>query len=114
MVLIDPPYEVKGDYRRVEQVLLEALRHFATGTYLGPREIPAGHYHPRVKGDMEMITALVEAMETAAEKFLRFGMVPAEMQPADGLRRVEVVDEGEDEVEEIQGGPRPLMTPDVD
>jgi hypothetical protein len=41
-------------------------------------------------------------------------MVPAEMQPADGLRRVEVVDEGEDEVEEIQGGPRPLMTPDVD
>jgi hypothetical protein len=56
----------------------------------------------------------IEAMETAAEKFLRFGMVPAEMQPADGLRRVEVVDEGEDEVEEIQGGPRPLMTPDVD
>jgi 23S rRNA (adenine2030-N6)-methyltransferase len=34
VVLIDPPYEVKGDYRRVEQVLLEALRHFATGTYL--------------------------------------------------------------------------------
>jgi nucleoid-associated protein YgaU len=56
----------------------------------------------------------IEAMETAAEKFLRFGMVPAEMQPADGLRRVEVVDEGEDEVEEIQGGPRPLMTPEVD
>ena len=56
----------------------------------------------------------IEAMETAAEKFLRFGMVPAEMQPKDGLRRVEVVDEGEDEVEEIQGGPRPLMTPDVD
>ena len=55
-----------------------------------------------------------DAMEVAAEKFLRFGMVPAELQPADGLRRVEVVDEGEDEVEEIQGGPRPLLTPDVD
>ena len=55
-----------------------------------------------------------EAMEIAAEKFLRFGMVPAELQPADGLRRVEVVDEGEDDVEEIQGGPRPLMTPEVD
>ena len=55
-----------------------------------------------------------EAMEIAAEKFLRFGLVPAELQPEDGLRRVEVVDEGEDEVEEIQGGPRPLMTPDVD
>ncbi|MFV0358733.1 biosynthetic-type acetolactate synthase large subunit, partial [Tropicimonas sp.] len=38
---------------------------FATGTYLGPREAPKGHYHPRVKGDIEMITELVAAMETA-------------------------------------------------
>ena len=55
----------------------------------------------------------IEAMEIAAEKFLRFGLVPPEMQPKDGLQRVEVVDPGED-VEEINGGPRPLLTPDVD
>jgi hypothetical protein len=56
----------------------------------------------------------LEAMEIAGEKFMRHGLVPREMQPKDGLRRVEVVDEGENEVEEIQGGARPLMTPDVD
>ncbi|RYH12091.1 acetolactate synthase 3 large subunit [Tropicimonas sp. IMCC6043] len=38
---------------------------FATGTYLGPREAPQGHYRPKVKGDIEMITELVAAMETA-------------------------------------------------
>ena len=56
----------------------------------------------------------LEAMEIAGEKFMRHGLVPREMQPNDGLRRVEVVDEGKNEVEEIQGGARPLMTPDVD
>ncbi|SNS82252.1 acetolactate synthase 3 large subunit [Tropicimonas sediminicola] len=38
---------------------------FATGTYVGPREAKGGHYHPKVKGDIEMITELVAAMETA-------------------------------------------------
>ncbi|WP_116131832.1 acetolactate synthase 3 large subunit [Tropicimonas sp. IMCC34043] len=38
---------------------------FATGTYLSPTEAPVGHYQPRVRGDVEMITALVEALETA-------------------------------------------------
>ncbi len=38
---------------------------FANGTYQGPREIKTGHYQPRVKGDIEIITQLVEAMETA-------------------------------------------------
>ena len=52
------------------------------------------------------------------------GMVPAEMQPKDGIQRVEVVEdgegggaqggEGEEEMEVVQGGPRPLLTPDVD
>ncbi|WP_415920356.1 acetolactate synthase 3 large subunit [Tateyamaria sp. SN6-1] len=37
---------------------------FATGTYNGPKP-SASHYQPRLKGDMEEITELVAAMETA-------------------------------------------------
>ncbi|MES2072402.1 MAG: 23S rRNA (adenine(2030)-N(6))-methyltransferase RlmJ [Pseudomonadota bacterium] len=33
MVLIDPPYEVKDDYRRVKETLEDALKRFPTGTY---------------------------------------------------------------------------------
>ena len=33
LILIDPPYEVKDDYRRVVQTLEDALQRFATGTY---------------------------------------------------------------------------------
>ncbi|THF63442.1 23S rRNA (adenine(2030)-N(6))-methyltransferase RlmJ [Pseudothauera rhizosphaerae] len=33
VVLIDPPYEVKDDYRRVVDVLAEGLRRFPTGTF---------------------------------------------------------------------------------
>jgi 23S rRNA (adenine2030-N6)-methyltransferase len=33
LVLIDPPYEDKGDYRRVKETLADALIRFATGTY---------------------------------------------------------------------------------
>ncbi|RJG06302.1 23S rRNA (adenine(2030)-N(6))-methyltransferase RlmJ [Noviherbaspirillum cavernae] len=33
LVLIDPPYEVKEDYRRVKDTLSDALTRFATGTY---------------------------------------------------------------------------------
>jgi 23S rRNA (adenine2030-N6)-methyltransferase len=33
LVLIDPPYEVKDDYRRVKQTLEDALGRFATGIY---------------------------------------------------------------------------------
>ena len=33
LVLIDPPYEDKGDYRRVQETLQDALTRFATGTY---------------------------------------------------------------------------------
>jgi 23S rRNA (adenine2030-N6)-methyltransferase len=33
LVLIDPPYEVKDDYRRVKDTLADALKRFATGTY---------------------------------------------------------------------------------
>ncbi len=33
LILIDPPYEVKDDYRRVKDTLADALTRFATGTY---------------------------------------------------------------------------------
>jgi 23S rRNA (adenine2030-N6)-methyltransferase len=33
IVLIDPPYEDKGDYRRVADTISDALLRFATGTY---------------------------------------------------------------------------------
>ena len=33
LVLIDPPYEVKEDYRRVKATLADALSRFPTGTY---------------------------------------------------------------------------------
>ncbi|MEA5098149.1 MAG: 23S rRNA (adenine(2030)-N(6))-methyltransferase RlmJ [Burkholderiaceae bacterium] len=33
LVLIDPPYEVKTDYRSVSDALADALKRFATGTY---------------------------------------------------------------------------------
>jgi 23S rRNA (adenine2030-N6)-methyltransferase len=33
LVLIDPPYEDKGDYKRVKDTLEDALKRFATGTY---------------------------------------------------------------------------------
>ncbi len=33
LILIDPPYEVKDDYRRVRDTMADALTRFATGTY---------------------------------------------------------------------------------
>ena len=38
---------------------------FATGTYTPPAKAQTGHYQPRVKGDTQAITALVELIETA-------------------------------------------------
>ena len=38
---------------------------FATGTYTPPAKADLGHYAPKKKGDIETITALVEALETA-------------------------------------------------
>ena len=33
LILVDPPYEVKDDYRRVKDTLADALTRFPTGTY---------------------------------------------------------------------------------
>ena len=38
---------------------------FATGSYAALKEVKLAHYAPKVKGDMEPITELVEAMEQA-------------------------------------------------
>ena len=38
---------------------------FASGTYTPPQKARVSHYQPQVKGDMEAITELVEAMEKA-------------------------------------------------
>jgi acetolactate synthase-1/2/3 large subunit len=38
---------------------------FASSEYTGPGRAPKGHYQPQVKGDMDQITRLVEAMEKA-------------------------------------------------
>ena len=38
---------------------------FASGTYIGPDAAQTGHYAPKVKGDIEVVTALAEAIETA-------------------------------------------------
>ncbi|TDQ60319.1 acetolactate synthase 3 large subunit [Phaeovulum veldkampii] len=38
---------------------------FATGGYTGPKQARTDHYQPKVKGDIEAITKLVDLMETA-------------------------------------------------
>ncbi|TQS72337.1 acetolactate synthase 3 large subunit [Rhodobacteraceae bacterium] len=38
---------------------------FATGTYIEPKQVKMSHYQPKVKGDIEAITRLVELIETA-------------------------------------------------
>ena len=46
---------------------------FATGTYTQIEMIKVSHYQPRVKGDIEQITRLVEMLETAERPILYTG-----------------------------------------
>ncbi len=46
---------------------------FATGTYTPPQKAKTDHYRPRVKGDIDAITALVELMEQAERPILYTG-----------------------------------------
>ena len=46
---------------------------FATGTYTPPQKAKTDHYRPRVKGDIDAITALVELMEQAERPVLYTG-----------------------------------------
>ena len=38
---------------------------FATGTYMAPQKAKVSHYQPKLKGDIDAITRMVEMMETA-------------------------------------------------
>ncbi|MEL6586810.1 MAG: acetolactate synthase 3 large subunit [Pseudomonadota bacterium] len=38
---------------------------FASGAYTGPKQTETSHYQPKLKGDPEMIEAMVQAIETA-------------------------------------------------
>ncbi len=46
---------------------------FATGTYVAPAKASTGHYQPQVKGDIEAITAAVEALENAERPVIYSG-----------------------------------------
>ncbi|MDU8926457.1 acetolactate synthase 3 large subunit [Alisedimentitalea sp. MJ-SS2] len=46
---------------------------FASGTYTPPQKADLGHYQPQVKGDMEAITELVEALEKAKKPIFYTG-----------------------------------------
>lgn len=46
---------------------------FATAKYVAPAKAKTGHYNPRVKGDIDAITALVELMEKAEKPIFYTG-----------------------------------------
>ncbi|MFC0200936.1 acetolactate synthase 3 large subunit [Paracoccus rhizosphaerae] len=46
---------------------------FATGTYVGPKQVDTGSYQPAKKGDIAAITRLVELMEQAERPILYTG-----------------------------------------
>jgi acetolactate synthase-1/2/3 large subunit len=46
---------------------------FGNGTYVGPAKADKGHYSPRVKGDMEKITELVDMIEKAKKPIIYSG-----------------------------------------
>ncbi|MEY8842650.1 thiamine pyrophosphate-binding protein, partial [Cribrihabitans sp. XS_ASV171] len=64
---------------------------FATGEYQGPKP-SASHYQPRVKGDLEEITELVAAMETAKKPVFYTGGGVINSGPAASQLLRELVD----------------------
>ncbi len=65
---------------------------FATGRYLPPQKAATDRYRPRVKGDLEAITRLVEAMETAERPILYTGGGVINSGPAASLLLRELAD----------------------
>lgn len=55
LVLIDPPYEIKDDYRRVLSALQEGLKRFATGTYLVWYPLLNANYSQRFAGRLQQL-----------------------------------------------------------
>ncbi len=64
---------------------------FAEGEYTGPKAIKS-HYTPKVKGDLDQITALVEAMETAEKPIFYTGGGVINSGPAASQLLRELVD----------------------
>ncbi|WP_164882328.1 acetolactate synthase 3 large subunit [Paenirhodobacter populi] len=65
---------------------------FATGTYHGPKTAKVSHYQPRVKGDIEAITKLVELIETAERPVFYTGGGVINSGPAAAQLLTELVD----------------------
>ncbi len=65
---------------------------FATGTYAAKPKVSPSHYHPRVKGDSAIITALVEALETAERPLFYTGGGVINSGPAASQLLRELVD----------------------
>lgn len=55
LILIDPPYEMKHDYKRVLGALQEALKRFATGTYLVWYPLLNANYSQRFAGQLQQL-----------------------------------------------------------
>ncbi len=65
---------------------------FATGTYTGPKQARTENYQPKVKGDIEAITKLVELMETAERPIFYTGGGVINSGPAASQLMCELVD----------------------
>ena len=65
---------------------------FASGTYVPKQKARVSHYQPQKKGDMETITALVEALETAAKPVFYTGGGVINSGPAASQLLRELVD----------------------
>ena len=65
---------------------------FASGQYVKPQAARTSHYKPQVKGDIDMITALVEAMEKAKRPIFYTGGGVINSGPAASQLLREIVD----------------------
>ncbi len=65
---------------------------FATGTYTGPKQANTSNYQPKVKGDIEAITKLVELIETAERPIFYTGGGVVNSGPAASQLMCELVD----------------------
>ena len=55
LIMIDPSYEIKNDYRQVLQALQEGLKRFATGTFLVWYPLLNANYSQRFAGQMQKL-----------------------------------------------------------
>ncbi len=65
---------------------------FASGAYIAPQKARTSHYQPRLKGDMDAITELVAALETAKKPIFYTGGGVINSGPAAGQLLQELVD----------------------